>query len=191
VTDKGIEAVLSKKELAYRKRIRISDDVIVRNPVFVKRVGYPLCKEDIIRNVMTTNDRSRIDEFIRHFGLSVNASYKGEIVYDRIVDALALGMLHNSGYGGNKRSLHTIEKPEYKDYVGRAIDRKVVKTGTRISGRGYAEDYEQPYLDDEETHLLFMVELLRPIDESTERIISSTDCFWIEAQNLEKPFVTL
>ena len=96
VTEKGIESILSKKEMEFRRRIRTYDDVIVRNPVFIKRVGYPLCKEDMIRNVMNPYDRTRIDEFIRHFGLSVNASYKGETVYDRIVDALALGMLHNA-----------------------------------------------------------------------------------------------
>jgi len=186
---------MSKK----RDIIRIGDEVEIINPIFVKRVGYPLSIEDIEKELIKEHG-DEIRDFLIKIGVCKTSSYdifdnenNRQYIPVKILNEMARIMLRSRGFGGDERSLHTEEKPEVKGKRCRILGRKVVKTGIHTAGHTYHSydgdtDYDPPYLADEKTHLLFFV------DEITRQSIFSkvyawkveSGIGWIEAINLKK-----
>jgi hypothetical protein len=170
----------NKKEV-----IRVGDTVKIVNSDIIYRVGYLKSKECILRNHLKESDIVKIEEFIGSFGIPKN----NENVFDKIADALAYGILKADHFGGNVRSIHSENKPEYLGLEGTVIDRKVVKTGTYKAGYSYIDnywgttEYTPTELVNQKTHVLFKVEVHRTLVDDE---IGEFQTVWIENKNLEK-----
>jgi hypothetical protein len=192
-TQKGIDLVYSPKKKKNKKDvIRIGDKVKIINPKIIKRVGYPKCAEDIIRNDMTRADASSIDSLISDLCKSprkANDSYgfdyapalfngeygrtqkRMEKLFDHIVKEIAYIRLIRAGFGGNERTIHYETDVSDKDLVGLefvVVDKEIAKTGTRKEGTSayfngsYDIDAEGPSFEETGTHIILTVEWKDP-----------------------------
>jgi len=148
-----------KKKHVYRP----GDIVRIKNPLFVKRVGYPWTKEYVKEHVITKEQRKAITELISKFELSWSDDLNGfdEDCYNKILDEVAYRVLRKNGFGGDKRTLHTVLKEKYQDKLAEVRVKRTVKTGTYCHGScgSYYEpdDYDPPVLLKEKTHVLLQV----------------------------------
>ena len=137
--------------------IREGDKVEIVNPVFVRRVGYPLCLDDGVKAVSAIAGA----EIERLLGMFHHVShlappYSRERNRRAIERALASEWLRSQGYGGRERSLHLVERPEFKGKVAWVRHMKTRHTGTYQPGHTYNTidgcESDPPYLDKISTH---------------------------------------
>ena len=186
--------------------IRIGDIVKVINPEVFVRCGYPMTTEDAIRNHMTKADSDKIDDLMQGLGICGSSNIFPdssdklyENTFDKIVRALAYAIVGTKHCGGNERTIHTIHVPQITGHQYKVVDRKVVKTGTRIWEVDY--DYYHGgiesaygYLRNEKTHVIFTVQPIGTYPRLFESLENgfdpdtnyNTDAFRIEKINLEK-----
>jgi len=143
--------------------IKIGDDVKIVNPLVVTRVGYPLSWYNVLLELDTPENRQRIIDMLNDFDVGTRNNkldvFNGSICESQVREILqkvAYYTLQSRKFGGPERTLHTTNAPHLKDVVSRVTDKKVVKTGTRISGSGscFNEDYEPPFLSNVKSHTL-------------------------------------
>lgn len=151
-----------------RKRVifTVHDNIRIVNPVFFERCGYPLCLETEASK-LTTEKRESIGKFMNDHGIPSSFLEQSAIynkVFDKIVSALAYGILHHKRFGGRTRSIHTKERPKYKGTTAAIVRMFRCKTGEYVPGRPYSnldgDEYDPPYLDNEKTHQIFELDLL-------------------------------
>ena len=164
--------IRGKKKHIYR----VGDVVRIKNPLFVKRVGYPWDKEYVKKHIITDEQRKAITELMAKFGLSwseetnvinnIPVSWDAgfdEMCYNNILDEIAYRVLRKKGFGGKERTLHTVLKEKYQDKFAEVRAKRVIKTGTYCHGScgSYYEpdDYDPPFLLKEKTHVLLQVEI--------------------------------
>ena len=153
--------------------IRVGDRVKIINPVFVTRCGYPLCVEDMKKEVC-----ERFGKEIKKLIYSVQQNdnkiisnpyeinEKESRDYQSIIRTLAHVRLKAKNYGGNERTLHTkiVENLKGKEVV--VVSTKIVQTGTyNPSSGGYDSysgeyDYVPAYLTNVKTHKILQLEML-------------------------------
>lgn len=165
-----VENVRIRPKIDRKSLIRVGDRVKITNPEIFQRVGYPNTKEDIIRNEIKKEDIPYIEQFMNHFGLAIvhikNIFHKpDEDIFDRIVDAIAYGILRKKGYGGNARQIYTKYQEIYKNKEFVVTGRRVVNTGTYVHG-GFEHDYDgcpeytPAYLSHQKSHIIYKLEPL-------------------------------
>lgn len=179
VTQKGIDLVYTspkKKEV-----IRVGDKVKIVNPKLIKRIGYPLDIETVIRNQMTKDDADKIDKLIIDvlqlqpkingsipfdYSSSIlkthNRGKREERLFDMIVREVAYIKLQKQGFGGNERTIHYDETindlDSLKGLIFEVVDKKICKTGTRMEGWWDGEEGESPSFKETGTHVILTVE---------------------------------
>lgn len=149
----------NKKSPIFRK----GDRVIIKNPEFFIRCGYPLCLKDKLIEIENSKfHQDKIIELIRYFELYDNSFNQDFGVEYPIKKALALGLLRKDKFGGNERKIYTKQIPELKDKVFHAFGKRVVNTGIRIAGSTRSNwdgdpDYNPPYLDKQKSHVILEI----------------------------------
>jgi hypothetical protein len=128
-----------------RAKFKTGDTVVIVNPEFIVRVGYPISFDDAyshveknfepaIRGLLAQTGVYAPIEDTLHFGYQIHLNWppsgRYEKPYKKIVKALALMYLENEGFGGKERAIHTVFKPELQDKIFEVLSKKVVKTGT-------------------------------------------------------------
>lgn len=162
----------SKEVFRYHDRVRII------NPEVFIRCGYPLTKQ-MIKDTMTKEQLDAIHTMFHSFGIITDISklppdqiafglrtYIERIddkAFSRVRDVIAGCILEQEGWGGKERKIYTERREDLLNATATVHDKRVVKTGTHVSGytyRGYFDsydDYEPPRLDCEETHVILKV----------------------------------
>lgn len=147
--------------------IRVGDQIEIINPEYVDRVGYPLCKKDIVAGI-TQDQKNRLYKAANEiFGLEIedfnNSIFVKSNKEYKLLYALAEMILLQKKFGGSERSIHTKIEESYMGQIFTVLERKVVKTGTYVpGGGGYCSytgeyDYDSAYLENEKTHVLYGV----------------------------------
>jgi hypothetical protein len=149
--------------------IRIGDYVRVVNPLVVDRVGYPLCKMDMVKK-QTPEQIKSIEDMLKAFDYVRPYSEEGSRQYDFCIESIryrmAAVMLRSEGWGGQTRTIHTVTLPDMRGQRAEVVGRRVVKTGTHCSGyMSYdyysgGEDYEPSTLSDEKTHVIYKLQII-------------------------------
>lgn len=149
-----------------RKYPRVGDFVKIVNPVFVDRVGYPVCVDDFVKPAETAM-----------YSAGLLAGFVPTRTEKDAIRAFARVLAKRAGFGGPTRSLHTTTRPDLQDAECLVVNRKQAVTGVRVPGHGgqahqYYEDAEGPHLKDPKQHTLLAVR-------------DNNNFFgWIEAQNV-------
>ena len=193
---------------------RPGDLFLVKEPVIVKRVGYPMGRKDAAKHVEDTLsaeiaalfsklgaqlDAERTAEETEIAGVVWFAAAKTEVSHwdmKRVVSGLASHWLKLNGFGGDERSLHTYREESLKpDVECQVLSRRVVKTGTRYAATSSGPDYNGEYdytpggLEGEQTHVLLE---FRPVCALDLLVVSPTENqdkrLWIEAKNVVKTY---
>lgn len=177
---------------AITKRITYHVDDIVRivNPAIVLRVGYPLTKNDALDAA-----EKEYGEKIRLLMCEVGAAQPDDTyfnspeydprLYGDLIDAMASRWLRVKGYGGKERKIYTEHDEKLLQTKWRVLSKRTVKTGTYNRG-GYSggwdgePDYDPPYLENEQTHVLLALE---PLTFCMDPIPSRIE---IDSANVEK-----
>lgn len=155
----------------------------VANPTFVTRVGYPKCIEDFVPSAQKGLFAAGL---LRPKTSEFNRFEKG------LINSYAALLLKEAHFGGNDRTLHTIELPEFKDSIVEVVDTKVAKTGRRYGGYGGSswncyDDAEGPSFDATGTHILVAVwpdyNTVRPRPGTNDSHFHQLYGFWTQ-----KPF---
>lgn len=177
-----------------RQRFKIDDKVIVTNPEFVTRVGYPMSYEDAykyieqnyvqdIEDLLETKlfKIEQRNEFLR----AIMCSPTKDKNFNQIMHGMARIYLDSKGHGGKERSIHIITKPEMLGKVYMVIGKRVVKTGTYYgpwSHCSYEGEWESGSggLDNCKTHIIL------ELQDYTMYGPSKWDGCWIESKNVRK-----
>jgi len=134
-----------------RKYPRVGDLVKVVNPVFVDRVGYPVCVDDFVKPAQTAM-----------YSAGLLARFTPTSTEKDAIRAFARVLAKRAGFGGNVRSLHTTTHPDLRDVECLVVNKKRAVTGIRVPGYGgqarlMHEDAEGPYLKDSKQYTLLAV----------------------------------
>lgn len=168
-----------EKSIQPKQTIRIDDKVIITNPEFVTRVGYPIsfiqaCKivqekwDPLIGNMLgiTGLYRDEPDRMIGGMKLSVHTPWppdgRYKKPYEKIIAGLAGMLLEKEGFGGRERKIYTKTYEEFQGKIYQVVDKKVVKTGIYFppwSEQSYEGEWDggPGGLDKEETHVLLFL----------------------------------
>jgi len=156
--------------------IRENDLVKIVNPKLFIRCGYPLSKN--IARKMAIEELNKIDDSVfislgllkkedkiilcEISKLGENKNIKGIKSWNKMVDLIAENILFERKFGGNNRSIYTLEIPEIKDKVFKVMSSKMVNTGfyhSGYSGYDYYGNWDgyQPYLEGIESHKILEI----------------------------------
>lgn len=152
-----------------KKQVFHVDNIVkIINPEVVIRVGYPLTKHQALEAA----EKEYADK-IQSFMCSVNAAQPDDPLlnspeydprlYGDLVNAMAGYWLRQKGYGGKERKVYTERDERITQTTWRVLSKRVVKTGIYNHG-GYSggwegePDYDPPYLENEQTHILLALE---------------------------------
>lgn len=171
--------------------IRVGDEVRVVTLTVVTRVGYPKCLADYLPEaerlflpaLQPVLDQVLLKKFIYGEWDPKSQSYK------RVMFEFAHMLAKKDGFGGDERTLHTVECPELKDAMCYVEEVKTRYTGTRVPpsyshDSYYGEDaYEPGGLAHSKCHRLVRVLVmnqLRPV------IVPNTYGIWLQVKDVEK-----
>lgn len=150
----------------------VDDLVRIINPQVVKRVGYPLTKEQAV-DAAEKEYNEKIYAFMRDISVSPNEFTVHDAdprLYGDLVDAVSSYWLRLNGYGGKERKIYTETDERIRNTSGwRVLSKRIVKTGTYSNG-GYfggslwdmEPDYVPPHLSNEQSHVLLTIEPTSP-----------------------------
>jgi hypothetical protein len=143
-----------KKEI-----IRKGDKVKVVIPKFVARVGYPKTVDDYLEPL-----RQQYGSNLDLLFFSISGDTHRFVGHDesskqrlRVERELAYLMARRDHFGGYDRTIHWLEKPEFKDSELVVIDVRTVYTGRCYPGSGQWDDYEPGGLDNRKCHRIARV----------------------------------
>lgn len=142
--------------------IRVGDKVKILNPEIFIRCGYPLTPPDVYEEVAKLYGE-KINAFVREtlgFPPKQMPTTEEEIDYDfyydsreartledKILNAFCYYSVKMKGFGGKERKIYTEHYKQYQDKVGIVEKIKFHKTGIYTP-----DDYDPPYLSNEEVH---------------------------------------
>lgn len=181
------------------QKFKEGDKVIVTNPEFVVRVGYPLSYAMAYEHVKETqlvNVRRFLDETMfpvqpgeSIFGMCLTRA-KGPNKEERmILQGLAWAYLHKEQFGGPERTIHTESRPYYHGRVLTVGEKRVCKTGTYDAPYSH-QDYFGEWdcypggLTNCKTHVLLRIEHdaeIMPYYNEREKYSYGN---WIESKNV-------
>lgn len=157
----------------------IGDTVQIVEPQIVLRVGYPLT---LLDGMVIAEEKwsAKVYEFIKSLGtveLSSNWELDGydSRLYADVINALGSYHLRTVRFGGRERSIHTQTAEELRNTSDwNVISKRRVKTGTYcVGGRSsddWGDDYDPPYLSNEQTHVLLLLQNDRVIFDFNDRV---------------------
>lgn len=156
--------------------IRVHDRVRIINPESFVRCGYPLTKQ-MMKDSMTPEELEAIHTMFKTFGVHTKFApdWKGLMgdfkmensALEGVKDLIAGLKLREQGWGGKERKIYTEPLPHLLNAVGTVQSKRTVKTGTYRHGSCYSsyydgyDDYEPPYLDQVESHVILTVRVYR------------------------------
>lgn len=120
--------------------IRVGDKVMITNPEFVVRVGYPMSYADAF-SYIERHHVGDIQQFINEklykmtekesaFSAEWVASPASDKDFRQIMRGMAKLYLNSQGHGGKERTIHTESRPERQGQIFKVLGKKVCKTGT-------------------------------------------------------------
>jgi len=141
---------------------KIGDEIVIVNPRWIKRVGYPLHWHDFRADVEAD---PRVTAFVRQLG------YKGRDLPHYFVQAVAKLHVEARAFGGRERAIHywplgkdddglasllddTIPAHGYVGHRMAVLRKRVAYTGTRYPAHGSGEDWEPGGLDNRKAHVI-------------------------------------
>ena len=141
--------------------IRVGDRVRIKNPRWIKRVGYPLHWHDLRADVEAD---PRVAEFLKALG------YDSQYIPTYFIQAVAKLHVEVRGFGGKERTIHYCSMggdPIFEDYPSHGYvgcyttvtGKRVAYTGTRFGPSGSGEDYENGGLEDRKAHVILRTHL--------------------------------
>jgi hypothetical protein len=168
-------------KMTKRKYPEIGNRIRIINPEFFVRCGYPMDLHEE-KNRIYQDYGDQIQNFITQL---IPPSWDGPYIDHtalEIAKALSYYSAKVNHFGGNERRIFTETHGGLKGKEFYVIGRKTVKTGTYVPGGrsgGYEYDeWEAPYLANEETHIILLLDKNRvPFFNSFEQMI--------EARNVE------
>lgn len=173
-----------------KKVYHVGDEIRIVTPSFVERVGYPLTKKIVKETLIQKEDTDAINALLsRYYPPKSPLIFEGQGQdknFDEILDVIAGVIMRRKGWGGKQRSLHLIEKLEFKDRTCRVLEKKVVQTGEYVDGWSSYDSYSGEHdsvpacLSNRKDFVLLKVYLIP--DRNT--IGSSFDEYWIQEQNV-------
>ena len=192
---------------------RPGDLFLVKDPVLVERVGYPLGKKVAEKHVEVTLE-TEIESLFARLGAEIDVEETAEDIkmagairfkrkgaevshwdMKRVVSGLASHWLKVKGFGGNVRSLHTFRDDSLKpDTECQVISRRTVKTGTRYAATSSGPDYNGEYdyepggLENCQTHVLLEFRSLCALDLLIAALEKDDNRLWIEARHCVKTY---
>jgi hypothetical protein len=145
--------------------IRVGDKVRVVTPRVFVRCGYPKTIPEEAK-IVAQEFRQEIDALLvktevmssgcSTIHLHAHQSIWPQRAFDKICAEIAHARLRRNGFGGRNREIYDEEDPSLEGEVFVVHQVRFVKTGIYNSGRfshcDYYEDYEPPYLSNQETH---------------------------------------
>jgi hypothetical protein len=150
--------------VAKRMICRVGDKVRIVEPLQIVRVGYPLTKEDALKAVEKEYAQQVSDFIVSVIGKPIELTDTDPRLCADLFDALASYWIRSKGFGGKERKIYTEANERFRGTSGwTVISKRHVKTGTYCSG-GYSggydgePDYDPPYLSNEQTHTLLIIE---------------------------------
>lgn len=150
--------------------IRVGDYVEILKPETFVRCGYNLTTDEILEHHITPEQHKLLDALLLSVGYSDKSSIflnkKEDRNYNDLEKAFARIVLRSKLWGGRERKVHTKFEPEFLNAVGKVISKRYVKTGLYHSGGpvGYSYygedyDYEPPYLENENTIIIYDIQV--------------------------------
>lgn len=145
--------------MSKRTVIRVGDKVMIVNPRFIVRVGYPLTFKDLIPEF---ENHPKLDEAASLLGI-LFTNRKSKIARDFIVGC-SKAMVRVRGFGGKERQIFYqdgIPFHLHEHEVTEVFGKRVVKTGIYYpptGGYDYFGEYDREPggLSNERTHILLM-----------------------------------
>ncbi|WP_372395228.1 hypothetical protein ABMY26_07095 (plasmid) [Azospirillum sp. HJ39] len=167
---------MSKKNV-----IRVGDKVRILDPRLFIRCGYPLCHKDVMAD-LEENRSADVQAVAEKFGIAGQG-----VVRDRLVSALAYGILRSKRFGGYERSIHLTDP---RDHLGGLVatvaDKAVVVTGSYFPPSGHCDDYDPGGLDGAKSHVILTLYAWDDHHPDLDRIRSSDSRIRIPASHVEK-----
>lgn len=116
--------------------------VRIEKPFFATRVGYPLCADDLMGEATAILiekgliPRLTFDRYLRPVPYRFDEQ--------ALIRKYAVLLLRHKKWGGNERSIHTVERPEMGGVEMMVVDSRTTKTGTRFPPEvwGGENDYD-------------------------------------------------
>ena len=150
---------------ARRDIIRVDDRVRIVISQFVTRVGYPKSIEDYEAALLADPEITRLLDalLVRAAGRiwRVGEPRGGHKSRGRIGREVAYLMAQRDGWGGPKRQIHWVERPELEGVMATVTRIRTAYTGTYVPPRKFSdtEDFELGYLKGETRHRLAEVQV--------------------------------
>lgn len=157
----------------------VGDVVRIVEPCIVVRVGYPLTLQD----GMTAAEEkwsAKVYEFMKSLeATELSAdwmlnSYDARL-YTDMINTLGSYHLRTVRFGGRERSIHTQTAEELRNTSDwNVVSKRCVKTGTYCAGSyssgEWGDDYDPPYLSNEQTHVLLTLQNNQVIFDFNDRV---------------------
>ncbi len=136
--------------------IRPGDRVKVVNPLVFVRVGYPFDIDYAIENLITKEEKQKIDGLVGYYDYSVfrSPSVKESYCRDKIFKIFAYYKLVGAGFGGNKREIHTKEERSLAGQEFNVFSKRYVVTGEREPGYYDGNEGQPPTLNNTKRHVI-------------------------------------
>lgn len=150
---------------------RPGDRVVITNPLFVDRVGYPVVWTDLYEKFQTHPElrAAMIKLGISHKNYMNHSSTSAyQDTYEKSRNEFAKGcaraMVYESGFGGSERSIHATLHEQYRSQEVEVISKRCVRTGNYYAPSGgydyYGEwDHEDGGLSNARTHVLLTIDV--------------------------------
>lgn len=176
---------------------RIHDEVVIVNPLVVRRIGYPLSLTEGREHVEKLYGNEIASIFRRVTGRvpdqfdernTLGPLFGNSPSYDNILKEFAYAYIRAKSFGGPERTIHTELVEKLRGIRCRVSGKRMVKTGTyrpAAGGQDYWGDYEyEPaYLKNEKTHVLLE---LSPINLEDLIALGQYLTFEIEECNVKR-----
>ena len=161
------------------QRFRVGDRIIVTNPDFVERVGYPMAYEDAY-DYIANNYMKDVDTLIRHtvfhidgevqkitpFAMCLSEEKEAKHSKDlkQLIGALAKMHMKHERFGGPVRSIHTKTLESELGRIATITGKRTCKTGIYDAPYGYRDhngeyEYYPGGLSQEKTHVLLELDV--------------------------------
>ena len=155
--------------------IKIGDIVKINKPDLFLRCGYPLSKQDVLKDL--EQHRGRISDFVAEilgynsedgekwccskfkvYPAFYDTEVKNSISIDKILNTIAYMKLKKENFGGSKRSIHNIFSPEYQDKIYIVAGKKRVVTGYYSAGWSSLDEGEPASLYNQKHHVILYLD---------------------------------
>lgn len=124
------------------QKFKVGDKVIITNPEFVLRVGYPLSYEDAYKHVVATYGKdlrkfldSTIYKSETDLDTEFSGQFKSQISFEhrdmkKMFRGFTLLYMESVGFGGPERTIHVEKHEAYQGRIFEVESKRICHTGT-------------------------------------------------------------